>query len=58
MRLSKRQKECAALMQQGLCNKRIAQRLGIAPGTVKAHLAVAYALGVRPRRPSVSRQHA
>lgn len=49
-RLSGRQWDCIRLLAEGMSNKRIALALGIAVGTVKVHLAVAYqVLGVASR---------
>lgn len=49
-RLSGRQWDCLRLLSEGCSNKQIATRLGIALGTVKTHLAVAYqVLGVQSR---------
>lgn len=39
MTLTARETEVLELLQRGLCNKTIARDLGIAPGTVKAHVA-------------------
>jgi DNA-binding CsgD family transcriptional regulator len=36
--LTTRQTEVLELLQSGMCNKTIARDLGIAPGTVKAHV--------------------
>jgi DNA-binding NarL/FixJ family response regulator len=48
--LSPRELEVLALVGQGLANKQIARRLGIAERTVKAHLtAVFQAIGVADR---------
>jgi len=48
--LSPREREVLALVGQGLANKQIARRLGIAERTVKAHLtAVFQAIGVADR---------
>jgi DNA-binding NarL/FixJ family response regulator len=48
--LSPREREVLALVGQGLANKQIARRLGIAERTVKAHLtAVFQAIGVTDR---------
>lgn len=41
-RLSPRQRACVRLTQEGLTNPKIAQRLGIAHGTVKRYLNRAY----------------
>jgi DNA-binding NarL/FixJ family response regulator len=49
-RLSGRQWDCLRLLSEGASNKQIALRLGIAIGTVKTHLAIAYqVLGVATR---------
>lgn len=54
--LSRRQKEIMAMVAEGLANKEIAARLGIAEGTVKAHIhAVFKALGVTNRTQAVVR---
>ncbi len=46
-RLSPRQREVLTLMAQGLGRREIANRMGLAPETVRAHLSMAYArLGV------------
>ncbi|WP_395404161.1 response regulator transcription factor [Pseudoduganella sp. UC29_106] len=37
-RPTRRESEVLALLAKGYCNKRIAQRLGIQQGTVKAHM--------------------
>jgi two-component system, NarL family, nitrate/nitrite response regulator NarL len=37
-RLSKRERDVAELVAQGLCNKTIAKRLGITESCVKAHV--------------------
>ncbi len=48
--LSPRQHEALALLQEGLSNKAIARRMGIAEGTVKSHLSTVFRLlGVRSR---------
>ncbi len=48
--LSRRQQQVMAMIAQGLANKEIAWRLGIAEGTVKAHIHGAFrALGVTNR---------
>ncbi len=56
-RLSARQYEVVALVAEGLTNAAIADRLGISPRSVDAHLNVAYAvLGLpasRERNPRV-----
>lgn len=39
MTLTARETEVLELLQRGMCNKTIARDLGIAPGTVKAHVA-------------------
>ena len=36
--LTHREREIVRLVAEGLCNKSIAQRLGIAEGTVKVHM--------------------
>lgn len=52
--LSRRQRQIMAMVAEGLANKEIAHRLGIAEGTVKAHIhAVFRALGVRNRTQAV-----
>ena len=49
--LTERQREVARLLQQGLSNKLIAQRLGISAGTVKLHVAaILRATSTRSRR--------
>jgi DNA-binding CsgD family transcriptional regulator len=49
--LTSRQQDVLRLMQRGLSNKAIAQRLGITPGTAKLHsAAVLRARGVRGRK--------
>ncbi len=49
--LTPRQEEVLRLIEGGLANKAIAQRLGITPGTVKLHVAaILRALGARSRR--------
>lgn len=54
--LSRRQKEIMAMVAEGHANKEIAHRLGIAEGTVKAHIhAVFRALGVTNRTQAVVR---
>ena len=54
--LSRRQKQIMAMVAEGLANKEIAARLGIAEGTVKAHIhAVFKALGVTNRTQAVVR---
>ncbi len=54
--LSRRQRQIMAMVAEGLANKEIAHRLGIAEGTVKAHIhAVFRALGVRNRTEAVVR---
>lgn len=54
--LSRRQREIMAMVAEGLANKEIAHRLGIAEGTVKAHIhAVFRALGVTNRTQAVVR---
>ena len=40
--LSERQKQVFALLAEGLSNKAIARRLGIAEGTVKTHVATIF----------------
>ena len=53
-RLSRRQREILLMVAQGLANKQIAHRLGIAEGTVKAHIhAIFRALGVSNRTQAV-----
>jgi len=53
-RLSRRQSEILAMVAEGLANKQIAHRLGIAEGTVKAHIhAIFRALGVTNRTQAV-----
>jgi len=53
-RLSRRQREILHMVAQGLANKQIAHRLGIAEGTVKAHIhAIFRALGVSNRTQAV-----
>jgi DNA-binding NarL/FixJ family response regulator len=48
--LSSRQREIAALLAQGLTNRRIAAQLGIAEQTVKNHIHSAFLkLGIRKR---------
>jgi DNA-binding NarL/FixJ family response regulator len=48
--LTEREREVLALVGRGLANKQIARRLGIAEGTVKAHLTrVFQQIGVRDR---------
>ncbi|GAB6041392.1 response regulator transcription factor [Endothiovibrio diazotrophicus] len=55
-RLTPRQREVLALLLEGLPNKRIAARLGMAEKTVKAHLSAVFgALGVRNRAEAVAR---
>ena len=50
VRLSAREREVLALVAQGLANKNIARRLGIAERTVKAHLtSIFQAIGVADR---------
>ena len=52
--LSRRQREIINMVADGLANKEIAARLGIAEGTVKAHMhAVFKALGVTNRTQAV-----
>ncbi|MBB4211354.1 LuxR family two component transcriptional regulator [Rhodothalassium salexigens DSM 2132] len=54
--LSFRQRQIMAMVAEGLANKEIAARLGIAEGTVKAHIhAVFKALGVTNRTQAVVR---
>lgn len=54
--LSRRQREIMAMVAEGLANKEIAHRLGIAEGTVKAHIhAVFRALNVTNRTQAVVR---
>lgn len=54
--LSRRQRQIMAMVAEGLANKEIAARLGIAEGTVKAHIhAVFKALGVTNRTQAVVR---
>lgn len=54
--LSYRQRQVMAMVAEGLANKEIAHRLGIAEGTVKAHIhAVFRALGVTNRTQAVIR---
>lgn len=54
--LSSRQREVLRLAMQGLPNKSIARRLGIAEGTVKVHLSMVYrALGVNNRVGAICR---
>jgi len=54
--LSPRQEEIMAMMAEGMANKEIAHRLGIAEGTVKAHIhAIFRALGVSNRTQAVVR---
>ncbi|GER08055.1 DNA-binding response regulator [Iodidimonas muriae] len=54
--LSKRQREIMAMVAEGMANKEIAHRIGIAEGTVKAHIhAVFRALGVNNRTQAVVR---
>lgn len=54
--LSRRQKQIMRMVAEGLANKEIAARLGIAEGTVKAHIhAVFKALGVTNRTQAVVR---
>ena len=54
--LSQRQRQIMAMVAEGLANKEIAARLGIAEGTVKAHIhAVFKALGVTNRTQAVVR---
>lgn len=54
--LSRRQRQIMAMVAEGLANKEIAHRLGIAEGTVKAHIhAVFKALGVSNRTQAVVR---
>lgn len=49
--LTTREQEVVALMQQGLTNKQIAQRIGVSPNTVKKHLAhVFQKFGLHSRR--------
>lgn len=49
-KLTERQQEILALVGEGLTNKEVGQRLGIAPRTVSTHLYVIYRrLGVRTR---------
>ncbi len=53
-RLTKRQQEVAALLQEGYPNKEIAKRLGLSPDTVKAHMAAIFrTLGVNNRTAAV-----
>jgi len=53
-RLSRRQREILLMVSEGLANKQIAHRLGIAEGTVKAHIhAIFRALGVSNRTQAV-----
>jgi len=55
-KLSHRQREIMDMVAEGLANKEIAHRLGIAEGTVKAHIhAVFRALGVSNRTQAVLR---
>ena len=54
--LTERQRQIAALLMRGLSNKEIARDLGIAAGTVKAHLyEMFYRLGVNSRGKLVSK---
>lgn len=55
-KLSQRQRQIMDMVAEGLANKEIAHRLGIAEGTVKAHIhAVFRALGVSNRTQAVLR---
>jgi DNA-binding CsgD family transcriptional regulator len=57
--LSPRQREVMALMRHGLSNKEIAQRMSLAPGTVKLHAAaVLRALNARNRLQLIARAEA
>ncbi len=54
--LTARQREVMALMAQGRKNKEIAQRLGIAPGTVRLHVAaILKAMRARTRKDIIHR---
>ena len=54
--LTRRQEEVARLLTQGLTNQQMAGQLGIAMGTVKAHVAaILTALGAENRTAAVSR---
>jgi len=53
--LTARQEDVLALLTDGLCNKRIAQRLGVSVGTVKTHLRSAFErLQVRSRTEAIA----
>jgi len=55
-RLSRRQREILEMLTEGLANKEIGHRLGIAEGTVKGHIhAIFRALGVSNRTQAVMR---
>jgi LuxR family maltose regulon positive regulatory protein len=54
--LSQREQEVLALIHQGLANKEIAERMSVAPATVKAHIRNLYGkLGVSRRTEALAK---